>query len=1026
MRRILVYDRAGNGKGELNPNDVFSAVLRENINGEHALEITTTQILEKGTRLLHEDGRGVWREFAVSGIDADHAAGNTVVGSYYCPWSVQEDLMGVTVSVMPGVQVPTSASNALTSLLSSQSRWAKGTVTNTATGGASMYDRSAWEALKVLVDTWGGEVDVTIGVDDIAGVVTRSVDLYAKQGNQTATRRFDFGADADGVVRKLPDDPLFCRISPRGKGEETDAGGYGRKITIESVNDGKDYLEYSPMVDVAKIPDGSSGYIYPTKILTNSKMETPQDLKDWAEGVLAVECTPKVSYSVDVLQSEEAGTSARGVALGDAVQVVDAKFGDGLRIEARVVSMTTDLVAEQVTRVELGSSENSISERFETVGKSVAAMANTLTVMSTAQYVNELVGRINTDINGTGGYTYIVPGEGIICYDVQVEDPLIGTEASKVVQIKGGSMRIANEKNASFAGINDWKWKTVFTSGHIAADLVTAANIVTGSIGNASSGNYWDLDNNQLRLAPTTIIDDGDNTTIDDVMNIDIGNANLVRNGDFASGGITYWTMGHSTSTASVASDSDFESYLSYTQATGGQSYGIYTDSSTSFTHKSGTTYSLSFYAKSDAANTLTVKVGTSSAAANMYFSSEEIGTTWQKYESTITTTTTGVLRFCIDSPGTLYLTNVMLVQGSRPMDFMQDPRDLYSTATSVTAPAAMVRAYGSGILVCRKGNTVGALVNSDGSFDVVQVTWSGNTPTASTVYSSFGTTATVGRAGRSRVAVGSDSVEMYAYLSSSDIPRLFRIGGSNHELTFGDRNSSATVGNWSASIGTGNKSTNTYAVAIGYGNTASGQAAVATGSASTASGDYSFSANSGKATGTGSAAFGSNTTASGMYSAVFGSYNTAAASSQFVCGSYNVTSSNANNVFIVGHGTSTSARKNVMIVDSAGNITITGNVSQGSDRRLKNHIAYLGDDACEFVRGLKPALFSKDEKRHLGFYAQDVQGIDPWRSATVEAQHMDEGRGYDMLTLDYNALIAPLVTYCQHLEKRIATLEAS
>lgn len=752
MRRILVYDRAGNGKGELNPNDVFSAVLRENINGEHALEITTTQILEKGTRLLHEDGRGVWREFAVSGIDADHAAGNTVVGSYYCPWSVQEDLMGVTVSVMPGVQVPTSASNALTSLLSSQSRWAKGTVTNTATGGASMYDRSAWEALKVLVDTWGGEVDVTIGVDDIAGVVTRSVDLYAKQGNQTATRRFDFGADANGVVRKLPDDPLFCRISPRGKGEETDAGGYGRKITIESVNDGKDYLEYSPMVDVAKIPDGSSGYIYPTKILTNSKMETPQDLKDWAEGVLAAECTPKVSYSVDVLQSDEAGTSAQGVALGDAVQVVDAKFGDGLRIEARVVSMTTDLVAERVTNVELGSAENSISERFETVGKSVAAMANTLTVMSTAQYINELVDRINTDINGTGGYTYIVPGEGIICYDVAVADPLIGVEASKVVQIKGGSMRIADTKNASFAGINDWQWKTVFVSGHIAAELVTAAQITTGYIG-SSSGTFLDLDNNTVQLG-----------------------------------------------------------------------------------------------------------------AAN----------------------------------------DTHLVLDSTGLDLI--------------------------------GKT-------DGSFAKIGY----GVGTTKRVFTTLGTRA-------SGSTIGS-----YSFSS-----------GVNNTAS----------GNTSTTIGSNCTATDTYSVAIGYGC---------------------------NSTSPGSCLMGYKLKSTGGYQTVVGQYNATAT---------------GNYPLVVGGGTYENSRVNAMLVATNGNTTIAGTLTQGSDRRLKEHISYLGDEACSFVRKLKPALFVKNADRRLGFYAQDVQDADPWRSATVEPQQLDERLGYSPLTLEYTALIAPLVAYCQHLEERIERLE--
>ncbi|MBQ5537193.1 MAG: cysteine ABC transporter substrate-binding protein, partial [Treponema sp.] len=47
----------------------YEATLREVINCEHSLEITTTQVLDKGTRILYEDGRGYWREFVVCGVD---------------------------------------------------------------------------------------------------------------------------------------------------------------------------------------------------------------------------------------------------------------------------------------------------------------------------------------------------------------------------------------------------------------------------------------------------------------------------------------------------------------------------------------------------------------------------------------------------------------------------------------------------------------------------------------------------------------------------------------------------------------------------------------------------------------------------------------------------------------------------------------------------------------------------------------------------------------------------------------------
>ena len=498
MRRMMLYSRLGAPLGELAEADVFEAVLREEINGEHSLEITTTRVLEKGIRLLYEDGRSKWREFAVAGVDAEHASGNRAIGTYYCVWSMQEDLQGVTVSVMPGVQTSATAGAALTALLSTQSRWAKGTVTQTTSGGASMYDRSAWEALSTLVEVWGGEVDATISVDAIEGVTGRAVDLYSAQGDQTAKRRFDFSADLQSVKRVLADDPLFCRISPRGKGEQTDAGGYGRKITIESVNGGIDWLEYAPMVDAAKLPDGEGGYEYPTLIVENSDCETPADLKTWAQSVLADYCTPKVTYEIDVLQAGAEGVDVTGVSLGDAVQVVDRKFGGaGIRVEGRVRSMVTDLLNERDVSIVIGDAVESVSSKFASVDKTLAVMGNDLTTMSTAQYIDNLLSRINTEINATGGYTYITEGHGIRTYDTAVTDPLVGSEASQVVEIKGGSIRIANSKTAQ----GEWEWKTVFTSGHISADLVTAVNVTAGYIGAANGLSYWDLDNGQMRIS---------------------------------------------------------------------------------------------------------------------------------------------------------------------------------------------------------------------------------------------------------------------------------------------------------------------------------------------------------------------------------------------------------------------------------------------------------------------------------------------------------------------------------------------
>lgn len=49
-----------------------------------------------------------------------------------------------------------------------------------------------------------------------------------------------------------------------------------------------------------------------------------------------------------------------------------------------------------------------------------------------------------------------------------------------------------------------------------------------------------------------------------------------------------------------------------------------------------------------------------------------------------------------------------------------------YATKDEV---ATLVRAYGDGVLVCKRGQTIGALINADGSFDVVSLTWEGDVP---------------------------------------------------------------------------------------------------------------------------------------------------------------------------------------------------------------------------------------------------------------------------------------------------------
>ena len=85
--------------------------------------------------------------------------------------------------------------------------------------------------------------------------------------------------------------------------------------------------------------------------------------------------------------------------------------------------------------------------------------------------------------------------------------------------------------------------------------------------------------------------------------------------------------------------------------------------------------------------------------------------------------------------------------------------------------------------------------------------------------------------------------------------------------------------------------------------------------------------------------------------------------------------------------------------------------------KRLKEHIEEVDDKAVKFIRSLKPVRFKLRGEEMTGFYAQDVEEIDPWGCFVSENEN-----GYK--ALNYTGLIAPLVAYCQHLEDRIRKLE--
>lgn len=377
--RVLVYSHEDEPLFELDPQQLRGLVLNESINGEHSLTIDTEQELEKEQRVIVEHG-GRWKEFVVTGSEERDAEDGG--RSYYCAWSLQHDLSVAYIknAKIGDAQHLHGATDAIAMVASATDRWQVGTVDNTSQSSGWFYYTSAWDALSRVVSQWAGEVDATITMSD---PIRRAIDFYAEQGDQDAKRRFDYGRDLTEIQRNVLDDAFVCRIVPRGKGEMVEGStepAYGRRITIESVNPtGEEWIQDDDAAMLVRLPDGSGGWEYPARIVIYEDIEEPAELLAAAQRDLQQYTRPKVGYSASVLALTGAGMDVQGVELGDAVQVVDRAFGsDGLRIEARVVGISRNLLDDYDTQLTIGNFQPSTADVIKKLERAQSSMAESV------------------------------------------------------------------------------------------------------------------------------------------------------------------------------------------------------------------------------------------------------------------------------------------------------------------------------------------------------------------------------------------------------------------------------------------------------------------------------------------------------------------------------------------------------------------------------------------------------------------------------------------------------------------------
>lgn len=472
---FIVYDLQGNRIRNLNGKASHHYVFS-------GLDTTTISAVEsevkKGYRLLYQDDRSKWHEFIVSSITTAHIK-DGIAHEIYAENSLISLRGESPIMDRRNISSPSKAMEIITA----------GTPWNwecdlSATGNLSFYHISPFDALSETLKIFGGEFYTKIRVE--GNQITRTVVLTDRVGEDHG-KRFSYRKDMVSIKRKVKEEDVVTRLYPYGKGESV-GGGYGRRISISSVNGGKDYIENT----AAQSLYGYKGGPF-SAVKVYDSIEDAEELKRTAEKDLQALSTPSIEYEATVVDLKSYGMDFEGTSVGDTVRIRDKDLG--LSLIGRVMELEVDPDGEEETKIKLGNIRENLDNRLSGMEKALARISlkeGTLDALANHKtFVDMVVQGLNDAFKTSASYMRFSPEEGMIFTDNPDE-----SKAKWAMNLGALGFRIANKKKPN----GEWDFRTFGTGDGFVADLIRAGMLQGGAV-------KWNLETGHLNIGDKLIYD---------------------------------------------------------------------------------------------------------------------------------------------------------------------------------------------------------------------------------------------------------------------------------------------------------------------------------------------------------------------------------------------------------------------------------------------------------------------------------------------------------------------------------------
>lgn len=466
----------------------------EKLNGLNVLEFTTLdRDIKNKDRVVFQDELGIWHEFIVESIDDTHE--NVFV---YCEDSFYET-RGDYIDDRRFVNANFST---VANAVMTYTRWKLKIVDDIGTGTVNFYHTDVKTAVfEDMQNKFNFEIKTYVEITN-SRISQRVIELRKQRGHDNG-KRFTYDKDITSISRTIDSTEFCTALYAYGKGEETENGGYGRRIDLSQVNNGKKYVENTKAKEqFGKYVNGKREHIFATYIFED--IDDRKKLLEQAKAKLEELSEFKVTYKCDVLVLNKLLEDRRheGIELGDTVAIIDKDIN--IRVRARVVERKSYLNSTKADEIVLGNfiedyatQQAKIKSDLKSISNTINEQGQAITDLKNFDYYASIVQELNDRINATGGYVYISKdGQGLITYDKPIDK-----NPTKAIQLKGGAIRIANSKKSD----GTWNWTTFGTGDGFTADVINAgtlnANLVrTGILQDKNAKSFLNLDTGEFNF----------------------------------------------------------------------------------------------------------------------------------------------------------------------------------------------------------------------------------------------------------------------------------------------------------------------------------------------------------------------------------------------------------------------------------------------------------------------------------------------------------------------------------------------